>query len=377
MKVTISAHFVEKGKVGGAEHMLYNLVKGLIECNVDINILCNSKLQFDEEFVINVSKHVKFFELNQFNHRFITEQLSCIKFGKELKSDVILFPNYYTPLWVPKSLGKVCTVIHDFQYRHFPQYFSNKKRLALYLAHYFTCKRADKVILISEHAKSDVEKFYNTAVLKKVEVIPNPISWERFEVGLASISRNFEGVNYLLCVAAQYPHKNVKTIIHAFKDISQQFPNLKLVLVGQVSDELVGIDSNKQVNLKKIIGGMSLTTKVIITGYLDNASLGWLYQNAKLFLFPSVFEGFGMPPVEALGFGVPTITTKCASIPEVTHGFATYVNNPMDSNEWAAKITHILQNESDSAVKKEDSLQLKSFYDPKVIANKYLLALAD
>jgi len=377
MKITIAGHFVEKGKVGGAEHMLYNLVIGMISCGADINILCNSRTQFDEKFVSLISKNVNFTELNSSKHRFLTEQISCAKFGKRIKSDAILFPNYYTPFWIPKRLGRVCTVIHDFQYRHLPQYFSNKKKLALYLAHYYTCKKADKIILLSEHAKKDIKQFYGNSISKKIVVIPNPVSWDRFKVGDANISKELHGVQYLLCVAAQYPHKNVSTIIHAFKSILQVSPDLKLVLAGQISNELVGVSDDKQVDLKQIINELGVEEKVKITGYLDDSSLGWLYKNARIFLFPSVFEGFGMPPVEALGFSVPTITTQCASIPEVTKGMAVYVDNPMDSVEWTNKMKYVLENVNEFKITGESSLLIRNSYEPSMIAGEYLSVMSN
>jgi len=90
-----------------------------------------------------------------------------------------------------------------------------------------------------------------------------------------------------------------------------------------------------------------LSNNIIITGFVTNEERDLLYKNAAVFLFPSIFEGFGMPPIEAMQLGVPVLTTKCSSIPEVTEGKANYVEDPFAVAQWVKKIREIVK-EGDS-----------------------------
>ena len=98
-----------------------------------------------------------------------------------------------------------------------------------------------------------------------------------------------------------------------------------------------------QVGLRGLIDELGLSDRVILTGYLDDAALGRWYRHAALFAFPSLFEGFGMPPVEALGFGLPVLTTDRTALPEVTLGLARLVSEPENPAAWASHLAEMLR----------------------------------
>jgi len=128
-----------------------------------------------------------------------------------------------------------------------------------------------------------------------------------------------------------------------------------------------GVNGNSAEELKKQIKDKNLQDAVILTGFVSNEERNTLYQNCHTFLFPSVFEGFGMPPIEAMLFGTRVITTRCASIPEVTQSKAIYVDDPYDVDEWIDKI-------------RKESVQGTldfSVYDPEKISRKYLQFLKE
>ncbi len=161
--------------------------------------------------------------------------------------------------------------------------------------------------------------------------------------------------------------KDLRPIL--FKVFSKENESFTLVLAGQLAENLIGGSEEYK---RKLIEAIGSTPNIVVTGYVDDQCLGALYENCSLFVFPSVFEGFGMPPVEAMGFGCPVITTKCASLPEVTLNSAIYVEDPYDAGELCGKINMVVNNLSCYRKDFEAKAQLiKDHYSPTVISEKY------
>src|SRR5262249_52853705 len=149
MTIVVSGHFLQTGRVGGAEHMFYNLLRGLWANRVDFKLLCSKTNRLDPAFVRELEKRgTPIITGQSFGKRFLAEQASC--FRPRLHSEAILFPNYFTPPAIPGRLGRVVTVIHDFQYRSFPETVPRRRRAWLRLAHGLTFLRAHRVIVPSE-----------------------------------------------------------------------------------------------------------------------------------------------------------------------------------------------------------------------------------
>lgn len=376
MKLLIFAHFVYAGRVGGAEQMLYNLVSGFCGNKESVLLACHDPMRLDKSFRSRMEKEdrCQIVVSGCSGPRFISEQYACL--DSRFSGDAILFPNYFIPPYIPKRCGRVVAVIHDLQYRYFPQYFSARKRAWLRFAHRLTLQRADRVVVISNSVRDDIIRFYGDSAAKNVSVVHNPISWDRFhdDSSEGATPPVLNGQPYILAVAAQYPHKNLETIIRAFAMLAKRKDDIHLVLAGQLSDKLVG-SSSSHIDIKGLISSLVLSDRVHVTGHVDDKSLGHLYRGASLFLFPSVFEGFGMPPVEAMGLGLPTLTTRSSSIPEVTLEKAHYVLDAYDVDEWAAKMEAMLNNPDKYRVSDETSAQLRSQYAPAVISAKYAAIL--
>jgi glycosyltransferase involved in cell wall biosynthesis len=364
MTILVSSHFVYSGRVGGAEHMTYNLVRGLKQARADPVLLCSDAHNLARQFVLECGNTgVPVITCGgSSGPRFVLEQRACL--DRSLSADAILFPNYFLPPIVPRRLGAAAVVIHDFQYRHFPEHFSLKKRAWLLLSHVRALRQADQVIFISEFVKQDAVRWFGSVAERGV-VIPNPISWDRFSEN--SGAHPVPNRPYILSVAAHYPHKGLDVLLKAFARFSVRRKDFRLVLVGQLANNLVSV-SDKQGRLSAAIRELGLQDRVCITGYLSDSQLGNYYRNASAFAFPSVFEGFGMPAVEALGFGLRCLTTRCAALPEATLGLADYVDNPADPDEWAIRLDHLVDA---PRLPLQHIQQIKSRYDPCTIGVKY------
>lgn len=371
-RLAVAAHFVHAGQVGGAEHMLYNLLRGLWRSNTALTVLCSDAARLDPAFRAEMAgqgDRVRLVESGGPGPRFIAEQRACL--DPALQADAILFPNYFVPPVVPRRLGQVACVLHDMQYRHFSMNFSRRKRAWLRLAHALAVRRCDRLIVISEFVRQDALHFLGQRFDGKISVIPNPISWERF--GPARSGPPAGSAPRILSVAAGYDHKNLPTLVRAFALLAARNPDARLVLCGQDYNKLRGV-SGARGTLAELAASLGVADRVEITGYIDDAALGQQFRDATMFAFPSIFEGFGMPPVEALGFGLPTLTTRCTALPEVTLGLAQHVDDPHDAGEWAARMQDIIASPGCHAPSPDQAAGLRAHYAPDRIASLHLAA---
>lgn len=370
-RLLVAAHFVYAGRVGGAEHMLYNLLRGIAGSGPALTVLCSARGNLNPDFLREMAGRpdTEVLERGGGGPRFLAEQRACL--DNTLSADAVLFPNYYVPPWVPARFGRVATVLHDLQYKHFPQNFSARKRAWLAAAQAFAVRRADRVVVISGFVGQDVVRWFGDGIARKLVVIPNPISWDRFEAAdddAAPIAQP-----YILSVAAQYPHKNLEVLVRGFGAMAHSHPDLQLVLCGQDFGSLHGVAKagGAPGGLLPVIRALGLEGRVRLTGYVDDAALGRWYRHASMFAFPSVFEGFGMPAVEALGFGLPTLTTRCTALPETTLGLAQYVDRPDDVDEWAERMGRIIDDQAGHRPSAGDVARLRAHYSPRRIGAAY------
>jgi glycosyltransferase involved in cell wall biosynthesis len=373
-RLIVAGHFVQTGRVGGAEQMLYNLLRGLIANVVDTTLICGDERNISPAFLAEIAtaQSLRILTAGGNSARFIAEQLACLR--TDISADAVLFPNYYVPPITPRRLGRVGVVIHDFQYRHFPQYFSRKKRAWLHLSQSLTMRLADRVIVISDFVRRDAIRWFGERIADRIVVIPNALSWDRFETGPDRPRPLLRP--YILSVAAQYPHKNLATLLRAFAIVARKDRDVQLVLCGQLYAQLHGVGGAGG-DISGLIGELGLSDRVMQTGFVDDPTLADWYRHAEFFVFPSLFEGFGMPPVEALGLGLTVLTTRATAIPEVTMGLAQMVEDPLSVEEWADKLIALLAKPSAWRPSPSDVARLRDVYRPERIARSYLAALTE
>jgi glycosyltransferase involved in cell wall biosynthesis len=246
--------------------------------------------------------------------------------------------------------------------------------------HQMTLANAIHTVTISNFVGQDIKQSYRSKC--NVKVIYTPILWDRLDIqacnhqdiAINQIFQDNELVDqiFILAVANHYQHKNLATLVKAFARIPDSLNLVKLVLVGQLPESLVGMRRDRCDDIRQLVKELDLEDRVYITGYISDRKLAWYYQHAALFACPSLFEGFGMPPVEALGMGLPVLTTRCTAIPEVTMNLAEYVQNPMDVDEWCDRLTEMLTNR-DRYLPNHNTIKLiRQTYDPIAIAKKYV-----
>jgi glycosyltransferase involved in cell wall biosynthesis len=349
--------------VGGAEHALYNLLDGLRSVTTADDpwtVVAAEALDpgFDLAPLRTQTVHVP-----GVRNRIAIETLTLPPMRD---FDRWLLPNYYTPVGLR---GRVVTVIHDAQYAHYPENFSAVKRRWLATAHRHTMKRADAVVAISGFVAADLVRLYGDRFAAKVQVIPNAVSFDRLSPGELP-----DGVptdrELVLCVSGAYRHKNLDTVVRAFVDVATRRPDTHLVIVGQAPDLLLG--ARKATGIAGLVRELGLSDRVTSLGYVSDPELGALYRAASVLAMPSLFEGFGLPVVEALGFGVPVVSTRCGALAEVSLGLARYVDDPMSAPELAAHVVDVLAEGDKAKPTAADVEQVRLRYDPRRIAELYL-----
>ncbi|GGX16449.1 hypothetical protein GCM10007242_23780 [Pigmentiphaga litoralis] len=199
-------------------------------------------------------------------------------------------------------------------------------------------------------------------------MIYNAIDFERFGDGSATAGAVVAAeAPYILTVCHQFPHKNVVTLLRAFELVAKSDPRVQLYLVGKQSEE------NKQFVTRSL--SEQTAKRVRLLGYVSDAELGTYYRNAALFALPSLYEGFGMPAIEALGLGVPTLLSGIASLKEITLGEAHYITDPTSVDMWASGMLDLLADPLSRAHTLQRSHKIRALYEPRKVAGNLLTHL--
>ena len=291
--------------------------------------------------------------------------------------DAILHPNSFTPPIVRSR--RVATVIHDLQYLLLPEYWPLAKRVWMRANHAITMRRCDAVVAISETVKNDILTHYGHRWEARVHAIWNPLSLDRLTQPGEQTFTN--GRPYILCAAVDRPPKNLSTLIRAFALLREKFPDHCLVLAGQLRTDdrtwrrRAGGVETKAPGAMDLVNELNLTKDVVITGFVPDQQLGALYRGAALFALPSLFEGFGMPAVESLALGTPTLVSDLPVLREVTLNSAHYIANPLNAPQMADEIAQVLSMGDAARPSAEFCSDLRRRVAPETIATQYLKLL--
>ncbi len=248
------------------------------------------------------------------------------------KVDVFFTPAHYAPRFCPAPL---VVPIHDLSYFYYPDEFLKRDLYKLSAWTKYSVKNAKKIIAVSENTKNDLIKFYNLPE-SKIEVIYNGYEKKANNENLKM--KNSYMLNakcYILYVGTLQPRKNVITLIKAFDKFRKQHPEFKLVIVGKkgwLYDEIFSLA--KQLYLEK---------EIIFTDYVSDSELIQLYKNAFCFVLPSLYEGFGIPLLEAMAQGCPVLSSNSSSLPEIGGNACLYFD-PTNVNNLVQSLDKLYDN---------------------------------
>ena len=331
MKIGVDAKWYFSGPPSGV-NVVRNIVDNMIINDTEDQIVfflnkkdIDRKLYFEEKI-----KNYKNLSFEFINLSLLTKLLLFPFMIWNKKMDVILFQNFI-PLWGGRRT-KFVVYIHDLLFLDFPQYFSRFERIA-YRIMLLSAKRSSHVITISESERNRILKHADFPEEKVSYVYHgiDPVFYERSKPIRSEVRIKYNLPDkYILFVGRINVRKNISTLLKAYNACNQ---DISLVIVGK--------EEHKGYNLLRDLNQVSNNAKIHKIGFVPDNDLAEIISGATIFVFPSYAEGFGLPPLEAMKSGVPTIISNTTSLPEVC-GDAAISFNPDDYVELTSKMVALL-----------------------------------
>src|SRR5580704_1824591 len=322
VRIGVNALYLIPGGVGGTEIYLRELLAALAVVDSTNEYLIFTNQETDSDLVPRQANFVwkpQAVRAIRRPERILWEQVVLPLEAGRYRLDVLFNPGFTAPILAPCPC---VTTFHDLQHKRHPEHFRWFDlpfwRFLLWAA----AHRSRRLIAVSEATRSDLMRFYHLPK-EKIAVVPHGVNPEFF--GLDRLRTE----PYLLCVSTLHPHKNLERLIRAYARGNR---GRKLVLAGMRGFRTAAIE--------QVIQDLGIWDAVKLTGWLPRAELLRLYERAHAFVYPSTFEGFGIPVLEALASGIPV---ACSSIPPLREvaGEAALLFDPLDENSIAEALDRI------------------------------------
>jgi len=335
MKIGIDAREIQNGVITGIGRSLANFIHYFSDHDKDHTLILFSEKNF------NFDSNNGFTQITLGDcPTILWDQLKLPKAIKHHKIDLFYSPYYKLPMLT--SIPAVNQIL-DLMWLGFPPY---KKSLSFVSKLYFAtfgkafAKKSINIITDSEHAKKDIITFWKISS-EKITVIPLGLSDRYVPVtDMRLLDRMKTKFNlpekFILYLGNFKPHKNVESLVKAFKIVESRFQEYRLVLAGPLDEH--------GINIKNMISDIGLKDKVLFTDTIREKDCPEaILSLAEIFVFPTRYEGFGLPPLEAMACGTPVVASNVTSVPEVI-GDAGLLVNPLDIEEISSAISDLLEN---------------------------------
>lgn len=373
MRIGIDIRNIGKKRTGD-EVVFFNLVKNLamIDSRNEYRLLTDIT---DEETIADIEQRLGI--ANKSNFRIIS-----LKTKNKFTWNFWTLPNYLrfqpvdvyqtqyiTPFFVSRHI-KILTIIHDISFVFYPQLIKFSDLFFLRILIPLSLRRADKILAVSEFTENEIINYYGIE-RKKVDYVHNAVSEDflnsRYsEEELENIRQKYcLPEKFILYMGTMQPRKNLPMLIEGFSRIKSQIVGAKLVLAGKRSGH------NFDARIDKIIAELDLQKDVIFPGYIADEDKAAVYKLAHVFCFPSLYEGFGIPVLEAMSQGVPVAAANIDGLREATGG-AALLFDPRDLDDLSKKLYTCFV---DEAIRKNlivEAAQKVGFFSWKKTAKKTL-----
>ncbi|MCZ6802325.1 MAG: glycosyltransferase family 1 protein [Nitrospirae bacterium] len=325
MKIVIAAWHLRNLNVGLGRYT-YNLIESLgrVDQNNHYEILIPGK---SHSFSVRPNVRYRLFPIPVFKRR-LWEQVCPLMVGKY---DLLHFP-YDSCIGIKR--GKFVVTMHDAKPQIFPQSLKTVdwKRIVKNMVIPNPIRQIDHVITVSENSRKDIIE--RLGIPKEaITVIYQGVECEKFSFSFHNTGKLYRGKPYVLSVAGKDQSKNIENLITAFSMLPSEIRTRHhLVIVGDVCG---------QKDIQRLVKHRGIETHTMFTGVVSDECLVSLYQQASVFVFPSLYEGFGLPVLEAMACGCPVISSNTSSLPEVV-GEAGMMVDPLNIPEIVEAMGQVL-----------------------------------
>ncbi|MEO8660503.1 MAG: glycosyltransferase family 1 protein [Bryobacteraceae bacterium] len=327
--IGINALYLIPGGVGGTEIYLRSLLAALADVDRTNRYTVFANRECGDELAPRGWQTVVL-PIRATNRpwRLIAEQTALPQAARRCGIQVLLNAGFTAPALAPCPQ---VTVFHDLQHKRHPEHFRWFDLPAWRVMLRLAAVRSQRVIAVSKATAADLQRYYGLGP-DRVRVVPHGVDNRFFEIG-----RHRHPQRFLLCVSTLHPHKNIVRLLRAFHSFHNSHPDFRLVLAG-----IRGFHTEA---IEKLIVSLKLGDAVTLTGWIPRDDVYTLYREAWAFLYPSTFEGFGMPVLEALAAGIPTACSSIPPLEEVAAGAVRYFP-PTDEEQMAAALEAIVTDEA-------------------------------
>lgn len=330
--IYINGRFL-KQNITGVQRFAIELLKSFYKIRNDITILVPKIDKIIDKDLLNI------FDIKEIQggDGLLWEQITLPKYLKSLGSPLLINLCNTSPI---NYKNKIST-IHDITFVRYPQSYSWKFRTVYKFLIPLILKTSKKILTVSEFSKQDISKYYHISN-DRIQVVYNAVSDSFYK----KVDGGIQTEKYALAVSSPNLHKNFGPMIEAFEKANI---DLELKIIGSMS----GSFKTNNYDIK--------TDKIKFMGRVNDKELIELYQHAQFFIFPSLYEGFGIPPLEAQACGCPVISSNTASLPEILSNSA-YFFDPKNLSDITVSIKKIHKDESlRNDLSEKGSLNIKRF----------------
>ena len=356
MRIAVNTRLLLKGKLEGIGWFTYQTLERIVRDHPEHEFFFFFDRAYDPQFVFspNVTPVVVHPQARHPILFYIWFEWSLPAMLRKYKIDLFLSPDSYLSL---STKVPTCLVIHDLAFEHYPEHFVLSHRL--YWRHYspLFARKAKRIATVSTFSKEDISKHYGIPP-SRIDVVYNgahdeyrPLTFDERE----DVKKQYsDGCEYFVFAGALHPRKNIVNLLKAFVAFKKrQHTNMKLVIVGRMAW--------KYEEVEQMRNEMQFKNDVKWVGYMNVDELSRVIGGAYALVYASLFEGFGIPILEAMQCDVPAIVSNTSSMPEVA-GDAALLVDPKDHLDIAEKM-HLLY--------KDEALRKKLIANARIQVQKY------
>jgi glycosyltransferase involved in cell wall biosynthesis len=366
MRLFIDAHLFDDGFQQGSKTYLRELYNELIPISPDIEFFfCAVDPSLVKSEIIN-APNVHFIKY-AYHNKFYRLSIEIPQLIEKHKIDFAHY-QYITPLF--KTCKEIIT-IHDLLFIDFPNYFPFSYRVVKNYLFRRSAKRAELLLTVSEYSKASIVKNYKISEAT-VYLTPNGVSPNSFVTKTntpVDIKVKYNLKKYILYVSRFEPRKNHITLLKAFESLPETLSSFQLVFVGKRSLEVKEFDNY----YGKLAG--AVRDKILLIENVSHDELLSFYSNCSVFVFPSLAEGFGIPPLEAVALNATTLCSNTTAMAEFTF-LGDQLFNPSDLSELTKKLTYYLLNPISGQTREQQRdivFQKYSWFNSAKLFRSYLM----